>query len=90
MADTQVVEPGITTDATPAYWRLTDAAVERLMTRLGVTEIDALATRLGYPRMTFYRLRKGLHDIRMSRAQEIARLCDWPLHDTFQQVTHGA
>ncbi len=85
MTDTQVAEEGISADA-PAPYRLTDPAVRRLMRVLNVTEIEELRSRLGFSRMTFYRLRTGGHDIRLSEARRLAAIAGWPLHRMFVEV----
>lgn len=85
MADTQVIDRDITTDAAPAYWRLTDAAVQRLMRRLNVDTVDVLSARLGFSRQTFWRLRAGTYDIRMSEARRLAAIAGWPLTRMFAE-----
>lgn len=87
MADTQVIDRDITNDAAPAYWRLTDAAVRRLMRRLNVATVEELGDRLGFSRQTFWRLRAGTYDIRMSEARNLATLAAWPLSRMFEEPT---
>jgi DNA-binding XRE family transcriptional regulator len=88
MADTQAVIDRISTD-TPARYRLTDAAVERLKQRLGVDEIEDLADRLGFSRQTFWRLRKGEYDIRLSRARYVASVAGMTVQQVFEAVARG-
>ena len=76
----------IRTDTDTPYPRLTPAAVERAKTRTGVTDIDALWQELGFSsRMTFWRARRGLYDIRLGHAQQIADKLGWPLTRVFDR-----
>lgn len=88
MADTQAVVDRISAD-TPVRYRLTDAAVDRLKQRVGVREIEDLADRLGFSRQTFWRLRTGEYDIRLSRARQIAAIAEMPLNCAFEAVSRG-
>lgn len=85
MADTQVLERGINPDA-PARWKLTEPAVRRLMRVLDVTEIEELHRRLGFSRQTFWRLRTGGYDCRLSEARHLADIAGWPLTRMFEAV----
>lgn len=69
------------------YPRLTPAAVERAKTVTGISDIDALGRELGFSRMTFWRARHGLYDIRLGHALRIARKIGWPLHRVFEDAT---
>lgn len=89
MADTQLLERGITSDA-PAKWRLTDAAVRRLKRVTGISSTDELGARLGFPKMTWWRLRTGRYDIRMSEAQYLAYVAGWPISRMYERVTTDA
>ncbi|MFC0504281.1 hypothetical protein [Micromonospora costi] len=89
MADTQTLERGITTDAR-ARWRLTDQALRRLKRVTGISSTDELGARLGFPsRMTWWRLRNGLYDIRMSEAQHLSDVAGWPISRMFERVSAG-
>ncbi|MFI6228551.1 hypothetical protein ACIBCR_14720 [Micromonospora echinospora] len=88
MADTQTATACITRDAPPRY-QLTPAAVKQAMRRLQVDEIEDLAEKLGFSRQTFWRLRRGEHDIRLSDAYAVARKVGWPLDRTFCEVARG-
>lgn len=66
------------------YPRLSPAAVERAKTRLGITELDSLGTALGFSRPGFWRVRRGLFDIRYSHALRIAGRLGWPVHEVFE------
>lgn len=90
MADTQTLERSIAPDAAPTRLKLTEAGVNRLMTVLRVTEVDDLATRLGFSRQTFWRLRTGDHDIRLSKATLLCRIARWPMRRMFEQVDADA
>lgn len=87
MADTQVIERPITADT--RRWRLTADAVQRLMQVLDVTEIEELGTACGFSRQTFWRLRTGEYDIRMSEARRLADIAGWSLTRMFEE-TDGA
>ncbi|MCX5066585.1 hypothetical protein OOJ91_11925 [Micromonospora lupini] len=89
MGDTQTLERGITPDAPPRL-RLTDAAVKRLMRATGIKSVIALGRHFGYPPMTWWRLRVGLYDCRISEAQQLADCAGWPVSRMFEQVTHDA
>jgi DNA-binding XRE family transcriptional regulator len=82
MPDTPAIGAGINIDAHRV--RITPAAVERAKTRLGVGQIDDLAERLGFSRQTFWRLRRGEYDIRMSEARATAALVGWPIERVFE------
>jgi hypothetical protein len=84
--DTEIAPQGITSDtATGPYMRLTPAAVERAKTKLGVDSVDDLWQELGFSsRMTFWRARRGLYDIRLSHALSVASLIGWPLSRVFK------
>lgn len=88
MPDTQTVTEHLTADAFPRY-KLTEAAVERLRTRLAVPDIETLGDRLGFSRQTFWRLRKGEYDIKLAEARHLAALAAWPLDRTFELVSRG-
>jgi hypothetical protein len=65
--------------------RLTAAALEHAKSHLGVGSVDDLWQRLGFSsRMTFWRARRGLYDIRLSHALAIAELLDWRLSEVFE------
>lgn len=87
MPDTAIAV-GITSDAEPRL-KLTNAAIERAKRKLGVDTIDQLADRLGFSRQTFWRLRKGEYDIRLSEATAIAEQIDWPITRAFERVARG-
>lgn len=89
MLDTQIAPEGIKADAaTGPYPRLLPAAVERAKALLGISDIDALGEQLGFSRQSFWRLRNGKHDVRLSRALEVAEAVDLPLHLTFDIPLH--
>lgn len=88
MADTQLAEPRIRTDAQLRY-KLKPAAVDHAMRRLDATDINDLAAKLGFSRQTFWRLRNGDYDIRLSEAMAVAQRIGWPLNRTFEQVRRG-
>lgn len=86
MLDTQTRPEGLVDDtANGPYPRLTPTAVERAKTLLGITEIGELAEALGFSRMNFWRVRRGLYDIRYSHARRVADQLNMPL----DQVFHG-
>lgn len=76
---------GITEDAEPRL-KLTDAAVERAKRKLGVDTIDEVRLRFGFSRQTFWRLRRGEYDIRLSEATSIAERINWPIDRAFERV----
>lgn len=81
---------GIRSDTAPRlYPRLTAAAVERAKIRLNITDIDALARRLGFSRQSFWRVRRGQYDIRLSHALRVAGVIGWPLHRVFEGEPHA-
>ncbi|TDC25947.1 hypothetical protein E1211_30545 [Micromonospora sp. 15K316] len=86
MADTQTSSRDISTDA-PPRWRLTDAGVNRLKKVTGINSTDALGARFGFPKMTWWRLRNGHYDIRMSEARHLADTARWSLDRMFERVT---
>lgn len=72
------------------YPRLTDAAVERAKTRLGISELDALWKELGFSsRQSFWRARRGQYDIRLSHAWKVQHLISWPMHRIFEGGPHA-
>jgi hypothetical protein len=75
--------------ATVPYPRLTAAAVERAKIRLNTSDIDALGQRLGFSRQSFWRVRRGQYDIRLSHALRVSDAIGWPLHRVFEGG-HGA
>ncbi len=88
--DTQTVQEVIVADtADGPYPRLTAAAVERAKTRLNIIDIDALGQELGFSRQSFWRVRRGQLDIRLSHALRVANAIGWPLHRVFEGGTHG-
>lgn len=91
MLDTQDPHQGIRPDAEPGpYMRLTDDALARAKTKLGVDAVDELSKRLGLAnRMSLWRLRRGLYDIRLSQATAIAEQLGWPLSKVFTKDTAG-
>jgi len=85
MLDTQMKPEGIAADtADGPFPRLTTAAIERAKGRLGVTDIESLGAALGFSRMNFWRVRRGLYDIRYSHAKRVADQCGLPLTETFE------
>ena len=87
-ADTERADSGIQSDElrTGPYRRLTDAAIERAKNRLGARGVDDLATKLGFGnRMVLWRVRHGLYDIPLSRADAIAKQLGWPLSKVFEE-----
>lgn len=86
MPDTQVATIGIQED-TEHRLRLTDAAIERAKRQLNIDGTDAVGEALGFSRMTFYRLRTGQYDIRLSRATAVAERIGWPINRVFERVT---
>lgn len=91
MLDTQIAQAGITPDTEPTpYPRLAAEAVEHAKTHLGVDSVDDLWQELGFSsRMTFWRARRGLYDIRLSHASTIAARLDWPIERVFEGDDHG-
>lgn len=87
MPDT-ATRPGISNDA-ELRLRITPAAINRARRRLHVHTIDELGERLGFSRQTFWRLRHGKHDIRLSKATAVAQQIGWPIDRVFEPVTHG-
>lgn len=84
MLDTQIAPEVIVADtAIGPYPRLLPAAVEHAKTLLGISDIDALGEELGFSRQSFWRLRNGKHDVRLSQALKVAEAIDLPLHLTF-------
>jgi hypothetical protein len=64
--------------------RITETAIERAKTKLGVHDLDAIAGALGFnSRMTFWRTRVGLTPVRLSDAQRIARQLGMRIEDVF-------
>lgn len=88
MADTHTATACITTDASPRY-QLTPAAVDHAKRRLRVNKTEDLATKLGFSRQTFWRLRRGTYDIPLHEAYAIADRIGMPLDRAFRPVTHG-
>lgn len=89
-ADGQRTQDSINTDgARGTFPRLTPAAVDRAMAKLGITTIAGLQTRLGFSDMTFWRVRQGLYDIPYSHALRIARQLGWPLGRCFDNLDGG-
>lgn len=84
MSDTRGGATGVAQD-TPASWYLTREAVERAKRRLNARTNDDVAARLGLDRRTFYRLLEGTHDIRLSKAMDIAQRLGWPLTRIFER-----
>jgi len=70
--------------ATGPYPRLSTAAVERAKTRLNISDIDALGQELGFSRQSFWRVRRGQFDIRLSHALKVADRIGLPLHRVFE------
>jgi hypothetical protein len=88
--DTQTPTEGIMTDTDIGpYPRLTAAAVERAKTRLNISDIDALGQELGFSRQSFWRVRRGQYDIRLSHAWKVAERIGWPLHRVFEGGPHA-
>lgn len=83
--DTTPMQVGSDAD-TPIRMKLTDTAVARAKRRFGVERKEELAKALGFSRMTFYRLLGGTHDIRLSKAVEVAKELGLPLDRTFERV----
>lgn len=75
----------IETDATLRL-KLTDAAVDRGKRVFGVDTLDDLADKLGFARMTFWRLRVGEYDIRLSKAMSVSDQLGWPITRVFERV----
>jgi hypothetical protein len=84
MPDTHTTPGSISLDAPRV--RITQAAVDRAMRRLGARTIDGLAKRLGFSRQTFWRLRRGDYDIRWSEIQTTAHAIGWPARRVFEAV----
>lgn len=74
---------GIVGEATGPYARLTPLALEHAKSLLGITDLDALGAELGFSRQTFWRLRRGECDIRLSRAIAVAEKLRMPIHQVF-------
>lgn len=90
MLDTQERGADISSDTTIGpYPRLTAAAVERAKSRLKISDLDALARTLGFSRQTFWRVRNGQYDVRLSEALRVSRQCGLPLHKTFEGSRHA-
>jgi len=82
MSDTQTL-PSLHADAGGRY-KLTQAAIDRLMTICGVDEIEDLAAKLGFSRQTFWRLRTGKYDISLFKARQLAAQAEMPIADVFE------
>lgn len=70
--------------------RLNPAAVERAKTWLDITDIDALGKELGFSRQSFWRVRRGEYDIRLSHALTVAERLQIPLYQAFDIPLHIA
>lgn len=88
MPDAPPGQTGIKEDA-ELRLKLTDAAIQRAMRRLRIGTIDELGDRLGFSRQTFWRLRRGEYDIRLSKATAVAEQIDWPIDRVFEPVARG-
>jgi DNA-binding XRE family transcriptional regulator len=84
--DTQTL---MTDTAVGPYPQLTARAVERAKSRLGITDLEELASALGFSRQSFWRVRRGEYDIRLSHALTIANRIGLPLHKVFQGGPHA-
>jgi hypothetical protein len=78
MLDTQTRPVSITNDASDGpYPRITDAAIERAKTRLGIDDTGTLGIALGFSRQSFWRLRRGQLDVRYSDVLRVADKLGW-------------
>lgn len=84
MPDTMTAIEDVTED-TSVPLRLTAAAVGRAKRRFHARNYDEVAAHLKLSRSHFYRLLAGTHDIRLSRAADIADRLDWPLSRVFER-----
>jgi hypothetical protein len=66
------------------YPRLSQAAVERAKSRLGISDLTSLAVALEFSQMNFWRVRVGTYDIRYSHALRVAKKLEWPLTRVFE------
>lgn len=82
MSDTQTL-PSLRPDTGERY-KLTQAAIDRLKNRHGVDEIEDLASKLGFSRQTFWRLRTGKYDISLFKARQLAAQAGMPIADVFE------
>ena len=65
--------------------RLTDTAIERAKTQLGIDDMAGVAKALGYPNtMSLWRARVGLTPIRLSDARRIAERLNLSLDQVFE------
>jgi hypothetical protein len=89
--DAHTAQESVVSDAARGpYPRLTPTAVERAKAKLGISDLDTLATALGFSSMGFYRARVGLFDIRYSHALRVAKQLGWPLARVFDNIAGGS
>lgn len=69
--------------------KLNDAAVARAKRVFGTDSYTKLAEQMGFTRNTFYRLRAGRYDIRLSKAAAVASQLGWTIDRTFTTVPRG-
>lgn len=66
------------------YPRLRPVAIEHAKKHLGIWDLDALAKELGFSRQSFWRVRRGEYDIRLSHALRVCQALNWPLYRVFE------